>query len=512
MADHSMRAPLLLAVDLGTSACKTVLFEPDGAIVALATSEYPIHAPHPGWAEQHPEEWWRAAVRTIRAVLGESSPLPERVAAVGLDSQSGAAVCLGEDGQPVRPATIYLDKRSAPICARLAATKLPGLLQQINGNPLDTSLVASRLLWSKEQEPDTYARIEHILPGSGYLAYRLTGELSFSLSEGAFTGLFDTARGQWSSELAEVWGLGLDCFAPLRAPHQVVGRITRRASEETGLPMGLPVVVGTMDAAASVFGLGAIRGGQAIAMLGTSFSLLVAVERPLLGSGLLILHAATPELWVLAGAVDAAGGALRWLRDQVAAEEREQAQREGVSSYQVMTRVAATIPPGSDGLIFLPYLAGARAPRVDPHRRGVFFGLTLRHSRAHLIRAVLEGCAFGLRYSLDAVRSAGVKVDELRVCGGAAASDLWVQIIADVCQVPLIQSDITETSCLGSAMLAGMGAGLYRDAADAVDHIQVQQETVAPQPGAATRYHPWYELFRQVDSALDASFARLAQH
>jgi len=505
-----MTEPLLLATDLGTSACKTVLFEPDGTIVASATAEYPIHTPHPGWAEQHPDEWWRATVQTLRAVLRESNCPPRRITAVGLDSQSGAAVCLGEDGRPVRPATIYLDKRSAPLCTRLARTELPALLQRINGNPLDTSLVAPRLLWLKEHEPDAYARTAHLLPGSGYLAYRLTGEPSFSLSEGAFTGLFDTARGEWSPQLASAWGLGLDRLAPLRAPHQVVGTVTRPAAAETGLPAGIPVVAGTMDAAASVFGLGAIRGGQAIAMLGTSFSLLVAVERPLLDSGLLILHAATPGLWVLAGAVDAAGGALRWLRDQVAAPEREQARREGISPYQVMTRAAAAVPPGAEGLIFLPYLAGARSPQADPHRRGVFFGLTLKHTRAHLIRAVLEGCAFGLRYNLDAVRGAGVEVEALRVCGGASTSDLWVHIIADVCQVPLIRSDVAETSCLGSAMLAGMGAGLYRDAAHAVAHIATRPEAIAPRPEFASQYQPLYELFHQIDGALDRSFARLA--
>jgi len=506
-----MNDPLLLAIDLGTSACKTILFEPDGTIVASATAEYPIHTPHPGWAEQHPEEWWGAVVETVHTALGRSGCPPERIAAVGLDSQSGAAVCLGRDGRPVYPATIYLDKRSAPLCTRLAATELSILLRQINGNPLDTSLVAPRLLWLKERRPDAYARIAHLVPGSGYLAYRLTGELSFNLSEGTFTGLFDTAKGQWSPQLAQAWGLSLDHFAPLRAPHQVVGAVTRSTAAETGLAVGTPVVAGTMDAAASVFGLGAIRGGQAIAMLGTSFSLLIASERPILDSGLWVLHAATPGLWVLAGVVDAAGGALRWLRDEVAVQERERARREGISPYEAMTHAAAAILAGADGLIFLPYLAGARAPRPDPHRRGVFFGLTLKHTRAHLIRAVLEGCAFGLRHNLDAVRNAGAEVEALRVCGGAAASGLWVQIIADVCQVPLIRSDITEASCLGSAMLAGMGAELYRDAADAVDHIAARWEVTAPRPDMATRYQPLYELFRQVDEALSASFARLGQ-
>ena len=505
-----MSEALLLAIDLGTSACKTILFKPSGTLVASATAEYPIHTPYPGWAEQQPAEWWEAAVQTTRAVLDRSCCLPERITAVGLDSQSGAAVCLGGDGRPVCPATIYLDKRSAPICARLSTTELPALLSRINGNPLDTSLVAPRLLWLKEREPEPYAGIAHTLPASGYLAYRLTGELSFSLSEGAFTGLFDTAQGKWSPELAVAWGVGLDRFAPLRASHEVVGYTTPAAAQETGLPVGIPVVAGTMDAAASLFGLGAIRGGQAISMLGTSFSLLVAVDEPLLESGLLILHAATPGLWVLGGVVDAAGGALRWLRDEVADEERRQARREGISSYEVMTRAAATIPAGADGLIFLPYLAGARAPRAEPYRRGVFFGLTLKHTRAHLIRATLEGCAFGLRYNLDAVSGAGVEVDMLRACGGAAVSDLWVQIIADVCQLPVIRSSVTESSCLGSAMLAGIGAGLYRDAADAVAHIRARQELIQPRPEAAACYSGWYELFREVDSALDASFVRYA--
>jgi xylulokinase len=506
-----MRGPLLLALDLGTSACKTVLFEPDGAIVASATAEYPIHTPYPGWAEQHPDEWWQAAVRTIRVVLSQENCAAGRIAAVGIDSQSGAAVCLAGDGRPVRPATIYLDKRSAPLCARLAGTGLPALLQRINGNPLDTSLVAPRLLWLKEQEPDAYARTAHLLPGSGYLVYRLTGELSFSLSEGAFTGLFDTALARWSTQLAQAWDLGLDRFAPLRAPHEVVGRVTPSAAAETGLPAGLPVVAGTMDAAASVFGLGAIHEGQAITMMGTSFTVMLAVGQPLLDSGLWVLHAATPGLWVLAGVVDAAGGALRWLRDHVATWEQEQARHEGISPYDVMTRAAATVPPGAEGLIFLPYLAGARSPRADPHRRGVFFGLTLKHTRAHLIRAVLEGCAFGLRNNLEAVRRAGVEVEALRACGGASASDLWVQIVADVCQVPLIQSDVTETSCLGSALLAGMGAGLYRDAADAVAHVVTHHQTFAPRPERSARYQPLYDLFRQVDGALDRSFLLLAE-
>jgi xylulokinase len=510
MADRRSREPLLLATDLGTSACKTVLFEPDGTIVASATAEYAIHTPHAGWAEQHPEEWWRAVVETIRAVVSQSSCPPQRIIAVGLDSQSGAAVCLGKDGRPVCPATIYLDKRSASLCTRLATTELPTLLKRINGNPLDTSLVAPRLLWLKEQDPDSYARIAHLLPGCGYLVYRLTGELSFSLSEGAFTGLFDTAGAQWSPQLASAWGLSLDCLAPLVAPYEVVGSVTGTAAAETGLPAGIPVVAGTMDAAASVFGLGAVHAGQAIAMLGTSFSLLVAVDRPILGSGLWIFDAATPGLWVLAGGVDAAGGALRWMRDEVAAQEREQARAEGVSAYEVMTRVAAAVPAGAEGLIFLPYLAGSRSPRADPHRRGVFFGLTLKHTRAHLIRAVLEGCAFGFRCVVDALRDAGAEVEVLQTCGGASTSDLWVHVIADVCQVSLIRSDTTESTCLGSAMLAGMAAGLYDDAAHAVAHITTHPQTITPRSGFVSRYQPLYEVFREVDAALDQSFARLA--
>jgi len=265
-----------------------------------------------------------------------------------------------------------------------------------------------------------------------------------------------------------------------------------------------------MDAAASVFGLGAVQGGQAIAMLGTSFSLLVAVGRPILGSGLWIFHAATPGLWVLAGGGDAAGGALRWMRDEVAVQERKQARAEGISPYEVMTRVAATVPPGAEGLIFLPYLAGARSPRADPHRRGVFFGLTLKHTRAHLIRAVLEGCAFGFRYVLDALRDAGAEAEVLHVCGGASISDLWVHIIADVCQVPLVRSDIAESTCLGSAMLAGMAAGLYDDAAHAVAAITADSQTILPRLEFASYYQPLYELFRQVDVALDQSFSHLA--
>ena len=403
-----MSEPLLLAIDLGTSACKTILFELDGTAIASASAEYPIYTPYPGWAEQHPDEWWQAVCQTIHTVLDQSGCPPERIAAVGLDFHSGAAVCLDKNGRPVYPATIYLDKRSASICTRLATTGLPPLLQRINGNPLDSSLVAPRLLWLKEQEPDAYDRIVYILPGCGYLAYRLTGELSFSLSEGAFTGLFDTTREQWSPPLAEGWGLSLEHLAPLRASHQVVGSVTPNTAVETGLSVGTPVVAGTMDAAASVFGLGAIRGGQAVGMLGTSFSLLVAVEQPLLDSGLWIFHAASPGLWVLAGGVDAAGGAMRWLRDEVAAQEVQQARLEGISPYEVMTRAAARVPAGADGLIFLPYLAGARAPRPDPHRRGVFFGLTLKHTRSHLIRrcwrAVPLGCATFWRRCAGLVR------------------------------------------------------------------------------------------------------------
>ena len=485
----------LLGIDLGTSGCKAVLFDPSGRILASGMSEYPVLSPHPGWAEQDAETWWAATCRAIRAALNVAEIRSDGVAGVGLSSQGSAALPVDGDGRPLRPALLYLDKRSAELCARLR-TRIPNeTVMRINGNPIAPQITGTRIAWVREQEPGIYAAAATFLPAGGYLGYRLTGRMAMSVSEGGLSGVFDIAALDWSDELLAGYGLEREKLPQILPCREVLGTITEEAGAETGLAPGTPVIVGGFDGAVTGLGVGVIEPGQVAASLGTSFAPLLLTARPMPLPGLMIVPAGLDGFWLLAGVVDAAGGALRWFRDELGDAERREAATTGESPYAVMDREVETVPPGADGLLFLPYMAGARNPVSMPTARGALWGLTLRHTRAHLLRALMEGAALGLRHNLTAMTDAGLPVTKMVASGGAAQSDVWLQIIADVIEVPVARTSVTEGTCLAVAILAGIGAGLYTDVGDAIRTIQAEEQLFDPRPEYVPVYRALYEQY-----------------
>jgi len=486
---------VLLGIDLGTSGCKAVLFDPKGRILASGLSEYPILSPHLGWVEQDAEAWWEATCQAIRAALTAADLQSGNVIGVGLSSQGSAVLPVDSTGQPLRPALLYLDKRSEELCARLR-TKIPDeTVMRINGNPIAPQITGTRIAWIREQEPEIYAAAATFLPAGGYLGYRLTGRMAMSVSEGGLSGVFDIAALDWSDELLAGYGLERKKLPQILPCREVLGTVTEEASVATGLAPGTPVIVGGFDGAVTGLGVGAIEPGQVAASLGTSFAPLLLTARPTPLPGLMIVPAGLDGFWLLAGVVDAAGGALRWFRDELGHVERDKAATTGESPYAVMDREVETIPPGADGLLFLPYMAGARNPVSMPTARGALWGLTLRHTRAHILRALMEGAALGLRHNLMAMINAGLPVTKMIASGGAAQSDVWLQIIADVIEVPVARTNVAEGTCLGVAILAGIGAGLYRDVEDATRTIQAEQQLFHPRPEYAPVYRALYEEY-----------------
>lgn len=489
---------VLLGIDLGTSGCKAVLFDERGRILASGLSEYSMQSPQPGWGEQDAEAWWAATCQAIRAALSAAKVGPNEVSGVGLSAQGAAVLPVDRAGQPLRPALLYLDKRSEEICARLRTKITDETVMRINGNPIAPQITGTRMAWIREHEPDIYAATAAFLPAGGYLGYRLTGRLAMSVSEGGLAGVFDIAALDWSDEMLAAYDLERNKLSTILRCGEVLGQVTAEAGAATGLIPGTPVIVGGFDGAVTSLGVGAIEPGQVAASLGTSFAPLNLAARPTPLPGLMIVPAGLDGCWLLAGVVDAAGGALRWFRDELGEVERNEAALSGESPYTIMDREVETTPPGADGLLFLPYMAGARNPVSMPTARGVLWGLTLRHRRAHLLRAVLEGAAFGLRHNLTAMTEAGLPVSQIIASGGAARSDVWLQIMADIAEVPVVRTNVSEGTCLAVAILAGVAVGVYPDVAEATRTIQAEGQPnypFNPRPEYASIYRELYEEY-----------------
>ncbi|MGH2403732.1 MAG: xylulokinase, partial [bacterium] len=417
----------LLGLDVGTTGAKAVLIEPGGRVLAVATSDYPLLTPRPGWTEQAPQAWWEASVSTIRAVLAQSGIAADDVAAVGLTGQMHGLVALDRDGAVLRPAILWNDQRTAEECAWITEQVGVARVLELTGNPVLTGFTAPKIIWMRRHEPDLYARIAHILLPKDYIRFRLTSEFSIDVADASGTSLFDVRRRDWSTDMLDALEIPAAWLPRAAESPSPVGSVAAATASLTGLAPGTVVVAGAGDQAAQAVGTGVVRAGLVSATIGTSgvvFAHLDSAEIDPLGR----LHAfchAVPGRWHLMGVMLSAGGSLRWLRDSVG---RDAWGAGAADAYDAMVAEAAGVPPGAEGLVFLPYLSGERTPHPDPDARGAFVGLTLRHHRAHLVRAVLEGVAMGLRDSLEIIKALGVRVSQVRASGGGARSGLWRQI------------------------------------------------------------------------------------
>ncbi len=455
-------------------------------MLATATRGYPLSTPRPGWSEQDPEDWWGAA----SAALAEVST-GRAVGGIGLSGQMHGLVVLDADGRVIRPALLWNDQRTAAECVEIEERVGRKRLLELTGNRALTGFTAPKLLWLRRHEPDAYARIARVMLPKDYVRLRLTGEWAIDAADASGTLLFDVARRRWSDEVLEALELPHDWFPPVLESPDLAGRAS--ACDEK--LQGVPVAAGAGDQPAAALGVGIDRPGPVSIVLGTSGVVLAALPgyaHDAEGRVHAFCHA-VPGTWQAMGVMLSAAGSLEWLRERLAPD----------ASFDALAAEAAAWPPGAEGLLFAPYLAGERTPHADPDARGAFVGLQLRHDRGALVRAVLEGVAFGLRDALDAVRQLGVDASVGRVSGGGARSPLWLEIVASVLDIPLERTESEEGSAFGAALLGGVAGGVFADASEAVARcVRVGERPVEPDPVLRTAYGELHERFRALYPAL----------
>jgi xylulokinase len=502
---------MLLGIDVSTTGAKALLIDERGGVIATTTEEYPLHTPHPQWSEQDPEDWWRGTERAVRRALASPAVSAADITGIGLTGQMHGLVLLDKNNRVLRPAILWNDQRTGAQCAEI--TRLAGgvdSLLALTGNLVLPGFTAPKVVWVRENEPAIYERVAHILLPKDYIRFRLTGEFATEVSDASGTSLFDVANRRWSSRMAELLQVPLEWLPHCTESPQVSGAISVTAAEATGLLPGTPVAGGGGDQAAQAVGSGVVRPGIISVTSGTSgvvfaFEDAFAVEPE--GRVHVFCHA-VPGKWHAMGVMLSAGGAFRWFRDALGEAEIESAETRGVDPYDLLVAEAAAVAPGSEGLLFLPYLTGERTPYPDPNARGAYVGLTLRHGKGHMIRALLEGVSFGLRDSLELIRGLGVPIEQVRASGGGARSALWRQIQADVFDAELVVINVSEGAAFGAALLAGVGSGVFKDVQEAVAAaIRVVSRT---EPGkAAAAYQRFYPLYRGLYPALKPTFDAL---
>lgn len=502
----------LLGIDVGTTGSKALLIDADGAVEASATTEYPISTPQPLWAEQDPADWWAATVTSIQRVLKEGGVEPDQVAGIGLTGQMHGLVLLDAQGEVLRPCIMWNDQRTGAQCAAIIQKLGVEEVLRLTGNPMLPGFTAPKILWVREHEPQIYAQVAKVLLPKDYVRYRLAGGFFSEVSDASGTSLFDVGKRQWSDEMLKALDVPRQWLPEVTESPVVSTYVNAKAARETGLIEGTPVVGGAGDQAAQAVGTGIVVEGIVSATLGTSGVVFAASDRYRMEpEGRLQAYChAVPGMWHLMGVMLSAAGSFHWYRDALGDLERIRAKESGRDAYDLLTEAAAEVPPGCEGLLFLPYLTGERMPYADPNACGVFFGLTLRHGKAHLTRAVLEGVTYGLRDLLELIRALGLAIEQVRASGGGARSRLWRQILADAFDTEIVTVNVTEGAAYGAALLAGVGAGVYDSVAEACNKAIWVTGRTEPSP-AASIYADYYPRYRALYPALAPEFEAMAQ-
>jgi xylulokinase len=503
----------LIGIDVGTTGAKTILVDEDGVLRSSSFKEYPLHTPYPKWAEQDPEDWWRATAESIREVMAQSGVSPDEVKGLGLSGQMHGLVLIDKDHNVLRPAILWCDVRTTEQCHYIREkVGMEDLVRITCNQPLE-GFTAPKVIWVRQNEPQVFEKAYKMMLPKDYVRFRLTGEIAAEVSDAAGTLLFDVPNRRWSKEILGRLEIPLDMMPPCYESIDVCGRITRQVAEMTGLKAGTPVVGGGADNTCSAVGNGIVKSGRVSASLGTSGVVLAHMDEVRYDPKLrthTFCHS-VPNKWYIMGVMLSAGGAFRWFRDALGELEKEQARGEGVDPYEILTRQAAEAPVGSEGLIFLPYLTGERTPHGDANAKGVFFGLTLRHGKSHMIRAVLEGVTYGMRDSFEIFREIGLPIEQVYATGGGARSELWRQIQADVYNTELVTINIAEGPAFGAAILAGVGSGVYSSIEEATDRLIRITSRTQPIPQNVRIYDEYYQVYRALYPALKGQFDRVSE-
>jgi xylulokinase len=484
---------MFLGVDVGTGGTRALLVDRAGKVIASFASEHAaIRSEHIGWAEQDPEDWWHAALEAIVGAMAISGSAGTEIEAVGLTGQMHGCVMLDANGAVLRPALIWCDQRTQPQCEWLTEKIGFDRLIELTCNPALPNFTLTKLLWVRDHQPEIFARIAHVLCPKDYIRYRLTGEFAMDLQEASGTLLLDVAHRCWSVEMAEAAGIPMAWLPRLFEGPEICARISTAGAGATGLAAGTPVAAGAGDQGAGAVGMGILAPGSVSATIGTSGVVFAATDAPIkdkLGRLHTFCHAA-PGRWHVMGVTNGAGLSLRYFRDTFAP----------TTTYEDLLIEAAQAPPGCDGLLWAPYLFGERTPHLDPNARAAFIGITASHTRAHFLRAILEGVAFSLRDTLTLFDELGVPVKAIRLGGGGARGPLWRQIQADVYGHPVELLEAEEGGAFGAALLAGTGINAWPNVESACAETIRIAEIVAPKDGAAMQEA--YKLYRRIYPAL----------
>jgi len=494
----------LLGIDISTTGAKALLIDERGKVLGSATSPLDLSMPRPLWSEQSPADWWDGIQKSIRQLLRSPGADPGKISAIGLTGQMHGLVLLDEAGEFLRPAILWNDQRTGAQCDDIRRRLGKEQLIQITGNDALTGFTAPKILWVQQEEPEVWQAVRHILLPKDYIRYKLTNDFAMDRAGGSGTLLFDLKSRTWSQDVLDALDIPRHLVPETFEGTDFTGVISEEAAQATGLIAGTPVVGGGGDQAAQAVGVGAVESGTIALTLGTSGVVFAATDRPLIEpKGR--LHAfchAVPDQWHFMGVMLSAAGSLQWYRDTLCQN----------TGFDELVREASGVSAGSEGLVFLPYLSGERTPYPDPLARGAWVGLTIRHGRAHMTRAVLEGVAFGINDSFGLIQQAGLgNIRQVRISGGGAKSTLWRQIMSDVLGVSLSTVNTTEGAAYGAAILAGVGVKRFDSVAQACEEmIEVTGQTNT-NPSTASAYRESYERYRSLYPILAPEFAALSR-
>ncbi len=477
---------------------RCLAIDDEGRVTATATAAYPLHSPHPGWAEQDPEDWWSASRAVIAKVAEE---VGGELQGIGLAGQMHGAIFLDRHDEVIRPALLWNDQRTAAQCQAITDRVGPERLNQITGNPALTGFQAPKILWLRDEEPEAFAKIATILLPKDFIRLRLSGERATDVSDASGTLLLDLKTRSWSAEILDALEIERQWLPPVFESCAQAGEVSRDVASKVGLAPGIRLAAGGGDNAAAAVGNGVVRPGLASCSIGTSGVFFAHADTltPDPSGRLHTFCHAVPDRYHQMGVTLSAGGALRWWRDVV-----------GRGDYDELNELAKSAPPGAEGLLFLPYLTGERTPHMDPRARAMFVGLSSRHGLAHMSRAVFEGVAFSLRDSFEIMKELGLDVAQIRITGGGARSPFWRQLLADVLGRSIVRTVADEGPAYGAALLAGVAAGVFRNVDEACGVVRLAVEHCEPDAGRARLYDDYYATYTRLYPATRKSMHELS--
>ncbi len=503
----------LIGIDIGTSATKTVLFDDKCRVIASATREYPLYQPHNGWAEQDPEDWYNAVISTLKSIVEKSNVNSEDIAGIGLSGQMHGLVMLDENNAVIRPSIIWCDQRTAKECEEITKRVGAERLIEITANPALTGFTASKILWVRNNEPENYSKCRHILLPKDYIRFKLTGEYATDVSDASGMQLLDIPNRCWSDEILEKLDIDRSMLGRVYESPEITGCITEEVSRLTGLSPKTCVVAGAGDNAAAAIGTGIVKDGKAFTTIGTSGVVYAHTSKPAIDKKGRVhtFCCAVPGCWHIMGVTQAAGLSLKWFKDNFCQDYIAEAEMKGCDVYDIINKLIENVPIGSNRLIYLPYLMGERTPHLDSDCRGVFFGLSGIHTKADLLRAVMEGVSFSLTDCKEILEEMGADISEMMACGGGGKSPVWRQILADMynCNVKTITSD--EGPALGAAILAGVGTGIFDSVESACDRFIQEKDTSFPNKSNNEKYRRLHRLYQKLYTSLKEDYKELAK-